>query len=83
MPLDPKVREHILDMPAARPPFGITPSFVNPHNLEHATYGLAAFFIALITVSVGIRIFTKWKIVNKLVVEDGMCARLEWIPHTC
>ena len=71
MPLDPKLREQILNSPAAKPPPGVTPNFVDPHNLEYLTYGLTAFFILLVTSSVGIRLFTKWKIVKNLVIEDG------------
>ena len=70
MALDPEVKEAILNMPAARPPQGVAPNFVNPSDLVALTYGLASIFTALVTVSVAIRIFTKWKIVRSVVIED-------------
>jgi len=77
MPLTAQQREKILDSPAARPPPGVTPNFEHPINHKEIAYGMLAFYLILVNISVGIRLYTKWKIMRKVVMEDSKSLMIE------
>ncbi|KAF2866059.1 hypothetical protein BDV95DRAFT_210963 [Massariosphaeria phaeospora] len=82
-PLPPALREKILDSPALAPPPGVIPNFTNPSNLEIETYGMVAAFMVLGTTSVGVRLWTKWRVVGRVKWwgEDGMLF-ISWLIYT-
>jgi hypothetical protein len=59
---------NILDLPALAPPEGVVPNFENPESLRHPELAVIQFTAA--TLVVAIRIYTKYFIVRKMLVED-------------
>lgn len=64
----------ILDAPALAPPKGVVPNFENPENLSHPE--LAVLQLAIATVVVGMRVYTKMGVVGKMLAED--CEYIPW-----
>ncbi|CAI6081636.1 unnamed protein product [Clonostachys chloroleuca] len=61
-----------LAMPAAKPPPGMMPNFVNPPNHNAASVALIIVCLTLATFFYMIRIYSKVIIPRKLTVEDGI-----------
>lgn len=60
--------------PALAPPPGITPNFVNPYSQAALAYRLAIAILAVATLAVMARLFTKLKIMKRMENEDCMGA---------
>jgi hypothetical protein len=58
----------IMDLPAMAPPEGVVPNFENPDSLRQPELAVVQLIVA--TLAVAIRIFTKYFIVRKMLVED-------------
>ncbi|KAJ8105749.1 hypothetical protein OPT61_g9993 [Boeremia exigua] len=58
----------LLDGPALAPPPGVTPNFVNPANLSHPE--LAVLQLTLATLVVWMRIYTKLRVLKRMLAED-------------
>lgn len=56
--------------PALEPPPGLAPNFVNPPTQLPAVIAGSAFVLAIVTISVFLRVFTKVYIVRKFYLED-------------
>lgn len=75
--------EQLLEGPALAPPAGVTPNFENPPNLNTASYSMAVVAIALPTIVVVLRLYTKVFIVRAPAWEDWVTV-LAWslyIPY--
>ncbi|KAF2798549.1 hypothetical protein K505DRAFT_296219 [Melanomma pulvis-pyrius CBS 109.77] len=57
-------REIFLQLPALNPPDGIEPNFVNPDDLHTSTIISCIILVILSTMAVGMRAFTKFKLVG-------------------
>lgn len=62
----------ILDAPAMEPPSGVTPNFIDPPNLQHRVTLTLALCITLSTLTVMLRICTKFFIVRQTTIDDCM-----------
>jgi hypothetical protein len=60
-----------LAMPAAAPPPGMRPNFINPPNHNAASVALIIVCLTLATFFYMIRIYSKVILPRKLTVEDG------------
>lgn len=58
---------------AIEPPPGVVPNFVNPPSIEYYTVLCATICLPLVTISVGLRMFTKVFVLHKVCIEDCMC----------
>lgn len=75
--------QQLLEGPALAPPPGTTPNFENPPNLNAASYSMAVVAIALPTIAVALRLYTKAFIVRAPAWEDWVTL-LAWslyIPY--
>lgn len=72
--------ELMLNGPAMEPPLGMQPNFVNPANLK--TEGLILVVLSLVasTLVVSMRMWTKTRLVRKVVLEDCKPTPLCWSP---
>ncbi|KAF2714305.1 hypothetical protein K504DRAFT_420031 [Pleomassaria siparia CBS 279.74] len=68
----------ILESPALMPPPGVTPDFVNPPNLRNDPLTISLLVIS--TIVVWSRLYTKARIVKKLVLED-YALLLAWVVY--
>jgi hypothetical protein len=66
--MDPSQVTAFLDQPALSPPEGVVPNLRNPDNL--ADPELAVLQLAVTTVVVGIRLYTKGVVIGKMLAED-------------
>lgn len=60
----------ILDAPAMAPPSGVIPNFIDPPNLQHRVIVALTLCITLSTLTVILRICTKFFIVRKTTIDD-------------
>lgn len=58
------------DTPAADPPPGVTPNFVNPPSLHSVNLGVSIACLILMIVVVGVRTYTKAAILRDMRHED-------------
>ena len=68
--LNPAQLQTLLDGPAGTPPPGIIPNFNDPVSLDTATVAIVVLGIALSTLAVTARFYTKVYIIRSLVLED-------------
>lgn len=66
--MTPEEREQFLGSPALMPPNGIQSNFVDPPNAR--SQGSATAQLLLATVFVWMRVFTKARVIRKVLVED-------------
>ncbi|MCJ1424710.1 hypothetical protein MMC29_002598 [Sticta canariensis] len=66
---------------AIEPPPGVVPNFVNPPSIGYYTVLCATVCLPLITIFVGLRIFTKVFVLHKVCTEDFVCV-LAWMGAT-
>lgn len=69
------VTDAILNGPALAPPPGVKANFDNPDNLSHPE--LAVLQLSVATVVVGLRIYTKLRVLRRMLAED--CEYIAWI----
>lgn len=62
--------QSLLEGPAAAPPLGVTPNFVNPTNTTIKNQVIFTLCLAISVLAVGMRMWTKTRLVCKLVLED-------------
>ena len=67
-------------LPAGRPPYGTSPNFVNPVTLKTPVVTINVVFLALATLFVSLRIYTR-KFLNRILGQDD-CTCLDLI-HDC
>lgn len=58
------------DVPALPPPDGVHSNFVNPPSLNEVTFGIGILSLAIMTISVGVRTYTKAVILKEMQHED-------------
>ncbi|KAI1817113.1 hypothetical protein GGS20DRAFT_99875 [Poronia punctata] len=61
---------NIMDQPAGKPPDGVVPNFDDPPNKNALTLGILTFCLALASIAVVLRIYTRCFIVRKVQVQD-------------
>ena len=66
-PTDPAV---LAVTPAGKPPPGVIPNFTNPPSNGHILIEVGSVLVALMLVFVGVRMYTKLKIVGKTTPDD-------------
>ncbi|KAF2655103.1 hypothetical protein K491DRAFT_599588 [Lophiostoma macrostomum CBS 122681] len=69
-------RETLLQQPAMAPPPGIQANFDDPYNLRSSSLARNVSIMIISNLAVWMRLFTKFKIVRKLHVEDCKTLRL-------
>lgn len=62
--------QKLLNGPGMAPPPGIKPNFVNPPNLEKEFYIDLILCLTISVLVVGMRMWTKARLVRKVVIED-------------
>ncbi|ORX95043.1 hypothetical protein BCR34DRAFT_669540 [Clohesyomyces aquaticus] len=70
-------RQKILEAPALKAPPGVAPNYLNPPNIRHEFIGIYWCLLALSTSMVLIRLYTKLRIVHRVVLEDYLIL-LSW-----
>ena len=60
----------LLNGPAGKPPEGVTPNFADQANLETTTIDILTVGMALTTLAVAIRMYTKSFLIRSLTYED-------------
>ncbi|KAF2179435.1 hypothetical protein K469DRAFT_641330 [Zopfia rhizophila CBS 207.26] len=80
MSIPPAKLEAILNGPAAHPPPGEESNLLNPPSLAASGIATAAIFLTLATAGVVVRMYTKWKIVRKMVLEDWLLI-VAWVIY--
>lgn len=70
MDMSPEMRQAVLDAPAMVPPSGVIPNFIDPPNLQHRVIVTLALCLALSTLTVTLRICTKFFIVRQITIDD-------------
>jgi hypothetical protein len=78
MMAQPASMELVLNGSSVEPPPGIQPNFVNPANLETEGLILVIFCLIATTLVISMRMWTKTRLVRKMVLED--CS---FIPLFC
>ncbi|KAA8570969.1 hypothetical protein EYC84_000344 [Monilinia fructicola] len=68
--LSPSQIEELLQGPALNPPPGVTPNFNNPYTLLPAADAVKIATTVLATLAIFIRIYTKWRIIRVVHLED-------------
>ncbi|KAB8297965.1 hypothetical protein EYC80_001742 [Monilinia laxa] len=68
--LSPSQVEELLQGPALNPPPGVTPNFDNPYTLLPAADAVKIVTTVLATLAIFIRIYTKWRIIRVVHLED-------------
>jgi hypothetical protein len=69
-----------LNGPAMDPPPGMNSNFVNPSDLKTETLILVTFCLAASTFVVAMRMWTKTRLINKVVLEDCSSTPLCLMP---
>lgn len=64
--------EEILQSPAAQPPPGVTADFDNPPNHRTESIAILTACNAVCTVLFFIRVYTRFYLVRRFTLEDGM-----------
>lgn len=62
----------LADVPAAPPPPGVIPNYVNPYSEGSVLIIVGSIFVAIMLLFVSVRIYTKVKIVGKSSPDDCM-----------
>ncbi|MCJ1347166.1 hypothetical protein MMC31_005387, partial [Peltigera leucophlebia] len=62
--------QKLLNGPGMAPPPGIKPNFVNPPNLEKEFYIDLILCLTISVLVVGMRMWTKARVMRKVVIED-------------
>ena len=62
----------LADIPAAPPPPGVIPNYVNPYSEGPVLIIVGSIFVAIMLLFVSVRIYTKVKIVGKSSPDDCM-----------
>ena len=70
--------ELMLNGPAMEPPLGMEPNFVNPADLKTQGLILVVFCLVASTLVVSMRMWTKTRLVRKVVLEDCKSTLLCW-----
>lgn len=65
--------EQLAMTPAGIPPPGVIPNLINPHSNGPILIGVGSVLVALMTVFVAVRGYTKFKIVGKSTPDDCEC----------
>lgn len=60
----------LLDKPAMNAPPGMHHNFINPTNMRNQNYGITIFCLSLSVLAVGMRMWTKTRVVRRVVLED-------------
>lgn len=60
----------LADVPAALPPPGVRPNYVNPHSEAPLLIIMGSIFVAIMLLFVSVRIYTKIKVVGKSSPDD-------------
>ncbi|KAI9649568.1 hypothetical protein NHQ30_002148 [Ciborinia camelliae] len=68
--LSPSQVEELLQGPALKPPPDVTPNFDNPYTLLPAANAVKIITTVLATLAIFIRIYTKWRIIRQVNLED-------------
>ncbi|CAD6591540.1 MAG: hypothetical protein ASARMPREDX12_005214 [Alectoria sarmentosa] len=63
----------LADIPAAPPPPGVIPNYVNPYSEGPVLIIVGSIFVAIMLLFVSVRIYTKVKIVGKSSPDDYTC----------
>jgi hypothetical protein len=80
-PLSPEARERMRAHPAAQPPPGVEPNFVDPWSMESSGVGALHGLYALSTLMVILKLSTQLGIVRKMLLEDYFLI-LAWLLWT-
>lgn len=62
--------EQLASIPAGKPPPGVIPNHFNPHSNGPVLIAVGSAVLGLMLVCVGIRGYTKLKIVGKITPDD-------------
>ncbi|KAI0005179.1 hypothetical protein F4779DRAFT_55561 [Xylariaceae sp. FL0662B] len=68
--LPPEGQREFLDGPALHPPTGIKPNFDNPPNLNALVRGVISVCLALATIAITLRVYSRVFVIRKIHLED-------------
>ena len=68
-----QMQAELLNGPAAKPPVGVVPNFVDPTNLDTAVITVLSVCLIIGTLAVLIRTYTKLMLIKSIAYEDCKC----------
>lgn len=71
--LSPSKAQELLNGSALNPPTGVIPNFENPYTFLPVADAVKVVTTVLATLAIFIRIYTKWRIVKQMHLEDCRC----------